>query len=62
LKNSKADDKEDHSTRYKHRQESLEIGDAVSHVLSKWVTEMPIVESLLTKVSQALPYKKIVIN
>jgi hypothetical protein len=54
LQNSKPDDKGGHSVRYRHGQESLEIGDTVTHALSEWVAEMPIVESLLTKVSQAL--------
>jgi hypothetical protein len=54
LQNSKPDGKGGHSVRYRHGQESLEIGDTVTHALSEWVAEMPIVESLLTKVSQAL--------
>jgi hypothetical protein len=54
LQNSKPNDKGGHSVRYRHGQESLEIGDTVTHALSEWVAEMPIVESLLTKVSQAL--------
>ena len=54
LQNSKPEDKGGHSVRYRHGQESLEIGDTVTHALSEWVAEMPIVESLLTKVSQAL--------
>jgi hypothetical protein len=43
-----------HSVRYRHGVETLEIGEHVGHALSEWVSEMPIVESLLTKVSQAL--------
>ncbi|WP_017314232.1 acetate and sugar kinases/Hsc70/actin family protein [Mastigocladopsis repens] len=54
LQNSKPDEKGGHSVKYRHGQESLEIGDIVTHALSEWVAEMPIVESLLTKVSQAL--------
>lgn len=43
-----------HNVRYRHGVETLEIGEHVGHALSEWVSEMPIVESLLTKVSQAL--------
>lgn len=54
LRNSKPNDIGGHSVRYRHGTETLEIGDTVGHALSEWVSEMPIVESLLTKVSQAL--------
>ncbi len=53
LRNSKLADGK-HSVRYRHGVETLEIGEHVTHALSEWVTEMPIVETLLTKVSQAL--------
>jgi hypothetical protein len=43
-----------HSVKYRHGTETVEIGDIVQDALSEWVSEMPIVESLLTKVSQAL--------
>lgn len=54
LRNSKAIGNGMHSVRYRHGIETLEIGDTVTHALSEWVAEMPIVENLLTKVSQAL--------
>ncbi|WP_414589336.1 hypothetical protein [Scytonema sp. PCC 10023] len=54
LRNSKPLGGGQHSVKYRHGQESLEIGDTVTHALSEWVAESPIVESLLTKVSQAL--------
>ena len=53
LRNSKPVDGK-HSVKYRHGVESLEIGEHIEHALSEWVAEMPIVESLLTKVSQAL--------
>jgi hypothetical protein len=54
LRNSKPTGNGQHSVKYRHGTETLEIGDTVNHALSEWVAEMPIVESLLTKVSQAL--------
>ncbi len=54
LRNSKPNDYGGHSVRYRHGTETLEIGDTVVHALSEWVSEMPTVERLLTKVSQAL--------
>jgi len=53
LRNSKPIDGR-HSVKYRHGTESLEIGEHIEHALGEWVSEMPIVESLLTKVSQAL--------
>ncbi|OUL23826.1 hypothetical protein BV378_20650 [Nostoc sp. RF31YmG] len=53
LRNSKLIDGK-HSVKYRHGTETVEIGDIVQDALSEWVSEMPIVESLLTKVSQAL--------
>ncbi len=43
-----------YTVKYRHGNENLEIGDTVTDALSEWVSEMPIVESLLNKVSQAL--------
>ncbi|MBW4607215.1 MAG: hypothetical protein KME22_08315 [Hassallia sp. WJT32-NPBG1] len=54
LRNSKLLESGKHSVKYRHGTETLEIGDTVTHALSEWVSEMPIVERLLTKVSQAL--------
>ncbi|MUH00506.1 hypothetical protein F7734_52855 [Scytonema sp. UIC 10036] len=54
LRNSKPLGDGKHSVKYRHGQESLEIGDTVAHALSEWVAESPIVETLLAKVSQAL--------
>jgi hypothetical protein len=54
LRNSKPLESGKHSVKYRHGTETLEIGDTVTHALSEWVSEMPIVERLLTKVSQAL--------
>jgi hypothetical protein len=54
LRNSTRLESGKHSVKYRHGTETLEIGDTVTHALSEWVSEMPIVERLLTKVSQAL--------
>jgi hypothetical protein len=53
LRNSKLVDGK-YSVKYRHGIETVEIGDIVEDALSEWVSDMPIVESLLTKVSQVL--------
>lgn len=54
LRNSKSLGDGKHSVKYRHGSETLEIGEVVPHGLSEWVAESPIIESLLTKVSQLL--------
>ncbi len=54
LRNSKPLGGGRHSVKYRHGQESLEIGEIVEYALSEWVAESPIVETLLSRVSQAL--------
>jgi hypothetical protein len=54
LRNSKPIGDGKHSVKYRHGTEILEIGCEVNNALSEWVAEMPMVETLLSKASQAL--------
>lgn len=54
LKNSKPLGKGEHSVKYRHGTEILEIGTDTTYALNDWVTKSPIVAELLGRISQAL--------
>ncbi|MBP5977009.1 hypothetical protein HW132_30885 [Brasilonema sp. CT11] len=54
LRNSKPLGKGEHSVKYRHGVEILEIGTDVTFALNEWVSKTPIVAELLGRISQAL--------